>query len=122
MSDILGARQPVGCKSVFEVTSNADASVARYRSRIIAAGYCEIEALVYDETFAAVMRYYCLRLLIALGIDLDLDTDQLDIQSAFLNRDLVQEIWIVPLPGIGLDGMILRLDKALYVLKQAPLT
>ena len=28
---------------------------------------------------------------------------------------------MVPPPGIGLDGKILRLDKALYSLKQAPL-
>ena len=65
-------------------------------------------------------RYDSLRLIIALPTHLGLDTDPLDIKSAILNGDLVKEIWIVPPPGIGLDGKILRLDKALYGLKQAP--
>ena len=41
--------------------------------------------------------------------------------SAFLHVALVEEIWMVPPPGIGLDGKILRLDEALYSLKQTPL-
>ena len=66
-------------------------------------------------------QYDSLRLIIALATHLGLDTNQLDIKSAFLNGDLVEEIWMIPPPGIGLDGKILRLDKALYGLKQAPL-
>ena len=66
-------------------------------------------------------RYDSLRLIIALATYLGLDTDQLDIKSAFLQGDLVEEMWMVPPPGIGLDEKILGLDKALYGLKQAPL-
>ena len=66
-------------------------------------------------------RYDSLRLIIALATHLGLDTDQLDIKSPCLNGDLVEEIWIIPPPGIGHDGKILQLDKALSGLKQAPL-
>ena len=66
-------------------------------------------------------RYDHLRLIIALATHLGLDTNQLYIKSAFLHVDLVEEIWIVPPPGIALDGKILRFDKALDCLKQAPL-
>ena len=41
--------------------------------------------------------------------------------SAFLNGDLVEEIWMRPPPGIGLNAQILRLHKELYGLKQEPL-
>jgi len=47
--------------------------------------------------------------------------EQLDIKSAFLNGELKEEIWMIPPPSISLDGKILRLYKALYSLKQAPL-
>ena len=63
-----------------------------------------------------------LRLIIVLATHLGLDSDQLDIKSVFLYGDLVEEIWMVPPPGIGVDGKILGLDKALYGLKQGPLT
>ena len=66
-------------------------------------------------------RYDSLRLIIALATHLDLDMEQLDIKSAFLNGDLDEEIWMTPPPGIRLDGKVLRLRKALYGLKQAPL-
>ena len=67
------------------------------------------------------MRYDSLHVIIALATHLSLATDDLDIKSAFLNADLVAEIWIIPPPGIGLNAKILGLDKALYGLKQAPL-
>ena len=38
-----------------------------------------------------------------------------------MNTDLVHEICMVPPPCIGLDGKTLRLDKALYGIKYAPL-
>ena len=67
------------------------------------------------------MRYDSLHPINALATYLSLDTDQLHIKSAFLNGDLVEEICMVPAPGIGLNGKIVGLDKALYGLKQAPL-
>ena len=104
-----------------KVQHNADGSVERYKARIVAKGYSQIEGLDYDQTFAPVTRYDSLPLIIAIATHLGLATDQLHIKPAFLNGDLVEEVWMVPPPGIGLDGKILRLDNALYGLKQAPL-
>jgi len=87
----------------------------------VAKGYSQVEGLDYDETFAPVTRYDSLRLIIALALHLGLDMSQADIKSAFLNRDLNEEVWMMPLPGIGLDGKVLCLLKSLYGLKQAPL-
>ena len=66
-------------------------------------------------------RYNYLCRSIALATHLGLDTDEVDIKLAFLNEDPVEVIGMIPPPGIGLDGMILQLDKALHDLKQAPL-
>jgi len=67
------------------------------------------------------MRYDSLRLIIALTLHLGLDMSQVDIKSAFLNRDLNEEVWMMPLLAIGLDGKVLHLLKSLYRLKQATL-
>ena len=66
-------------------------------------------------------RYDLLHLIIALALHLGLDMSQADIKSVFLNGDLNEEVGIMPLPGIGLDGKVLRLLKSLYGLKQDPL-
>jgi hypothetical protein len=42
----------------------------------------------------------------------------LDIQNAFLNGDLREEVYMQPPPGYSiLDGMVCRLRRSLYVLK-----
>ena len=121
MSDLPDGRQAVGSKCVFQVKHNADGSVERYNARIVDRGYSQIECHDYNETFAPVTQYDCHLRILALATHLGLDTQQLDIKSAFLNGDLVAEICMIHPPGISVDGKILRLDKELYVVKQAPL-
>ena len=121
LKDLPVGRKLVGSGWVFKVKRNADRSVERFKARIVAKGYSQVKGLDYDETFAPVIRYDSLRLIIALALHLGLDMSQADIKSAFLNGDLNKEAWIMPPPGIGLDGKVLRLLKSLYGLKQAPL-
>lgn len=47
----------------------------------------------------------------------------MDVKSAFLNGKLLEEVYVVQPPGFVIDGQehkVLRLDKALYGLRQAP--
>ena len=120
MSHVPTGRQPVGSECVFQVQQNAEGSIERYKARIVAKSYSQMEDLDDDETFAPVTRYNSLRLIMSLATDLGLETDLRGMKSVFLNGDLVEEIWMIPPPGIGLNVKILRLDKALYSHKQAP--
>ena len=85
-------------------------------------GYSQLAGIDYEETFAPVTRYDSLRLINALAVNLGLVLEQLEIKTAFFNGELKEEIWMTPPLGIGLDGKVLLLKKALYRLKQAPLT
>jgi len=121
MKDLPVGRKLVGSRWVYKVKRNSDGSVERYKAWIVAKGYSQVEGLDSDKTFAPVTRYDSLRLIIALALHLGLNMSQADIKSAFLNSDLNEEVWMMPPPGISLDGKVFRLLRSLYGLKQAPL-
>ena len=121
MEAVPKGRKLIGSRWVFKTKLNPDGSIERFKARIVVKGYSQISGIDYTETFAPVMRYDSLHLILALAAQLGLSLWQADIKTAFLNGDLKEEIWMLPPPGISLDGMALRLHKALYGLKQAPL-
>lgn len=64
-----------------------------------------------------------IRVLLALAAINDLEIEQMDVTTAFLNGDLDQEIYMLIPEGLRIsqnDGMVCKLRKSLYGLKQAP--
>ena len=77
----------------------------------------------YLETFAPVVKFTTIRVLLATAAVLDLEIEQRDVFTAFLNEDLKQDIYMqIPegLRNIENENNICKLQKSLYGLKQAP--
>ena len=101
--------------------------LARRKARIVIKGYEQRYGIDYFNTFASVLRYSTLRALLAVAAAEDLEIDQMDVDTAFLNPLLKEEIYMeIPeyfellYPNIDFKGKCLRLMKSLYGLKQAP--
>jgi hypothetical protein len=63
------------------------------------------------------------RVLLALAAHSKWEVHHMDVKSAFLNGDLAEEVYVVQPPGYitaGKEEHVLRLQKALYGLHQAP--
>lgn len=73
----------------------------------------------YVETFSPVIRFGSLRLLLALAVIRNMDVDQMDVMTAFLNPSLEEEIYMELPNDEILQGRICRLKKSIYGLKQA---
>ena len=107
---------------IFKIKRNADNKPEKYKARLVAKGYCQEYGIDYYETFAPVVKVQTLRTIFALAAQQDLIVHQVDINTAFLNGDLEEEIFIEPPPGVDSvkNGQVCKLHKALYGLKQAP--
>ena len=96
--------------------------VLRYKARLTAKGYAQVEGVDYNDTFAPTVKTETLRGVLATAIKNDLDIAQLDVKTAFLIPRLPEDevIYLEPPPGLNLaPGKVLVLRKAIYGIKQA---
>lgn len=92
-----------------------------YKARVVARGFLQTLGIDYDQTFSPVMYYKSLRILLALAAHEGLLIGLMDVETAFLNALLDEDIYIsLPDGFVGYpSGSILKLNRALYGLKQA---
>ena len=91
-----------------------------FKARWVAKGYSQVEGLDYEELFASVAHKDSIRVFLSVVNHLDLELDQIDIKSAFLNGDLEETIYMEPPEGSDIPaGSICLLKKSLYGLRQA---
>ena len=101
----------------------ADGSIDKYKARLVIKGYKQKEGLDYFDTYSLVTRISSIRMLIAIAAIQNLEIHQMDINTAFLDGDLDEEIYMEQPGGFivpGQEKKVCWLVKSLYRLKQAP--
>ncbi|KAH9778870.1 Integrase catalytic domain-containing protein [Citrus sinensis] len=84
-----GNRRTMGCKWVFRVKEGLTASeLSSYKARLVAKGYTQRERVDFKEVFSPVVRHASIRVLLAMTAVHDLELDQLDVKTAFLQGRL----------------------------------
>ena len=112
-------RNIIGCKFIFK-TKMKHGELDKYKARLVARGFTQIEELDYNETFAPVARMNTLRIYLKKSVDLGHFRITIDFVAAFLNSDLSEELYMDAPEGWAVKpGHVLRLRKAIYGLKQA---
>lgn len=112
--------KPITSKPVMRVKYDADGKLERYKLRIVARGFVQREGIDYEETFAPVANLESIRVICALAAKYDLELDQMDVSTAFLNGKLDEDIYLSPPEGVPIrPGYCWKLKRSLYGLKQA---
>ncbi|GKE95929.1 copia protein, partial [Tanacetum coccineum] len=92
-------------------------------ARLVSQGYIQQEGIDYDETYAPVARLEKIMILLAYACALDFKLFQMDVQSAFLNGFISEEVYMAQPPGFidfEKPDHVYKPNKSLYGLKQAP--
>ncbi|CAI7902650.1 unnamed protein product, partial [Closterium sp. NIES-54] len=114
-------RKAITSKWLFNIKSDANGNIKRYKSRLVAKGYQQKEKVDYKELFAPMVKPTTLRTLLAGATIKGWVVKQMDVTTAFLNGVLEEEIFMAQPEGFDDgSGRVLKLKKALYGLKQAP--
>ncbi len=117
-------RKAVGTHWIFKIKQHADSSINQHKARWVAKGYSQHHSINYNKTFAPVMHLENLHFLLSLTTLHDLEVYQININSAFLQANVNEQVYITQPEGfksLKHPDYICLLKKSLYGLKQAPL-
>jgi hypothetical protein len=60
----------------------------------VAWGFSHIEGIDYDETFTPFARYFSIRSIFALSVQMGWRIHQMDVQNVFLNEFIEEEVYM----------------------------
>ena len=117
----------MGCKWVFKIKCNANSEIEKYKVRLVAKGYSQIQGVNYDETYAPVTRLASLWTILTIATRNSWDIEVFDFHSTFLNGKLGngEDIYMELPEGYATSGdhvhPVTKLNIALYGSKQGAL-
>lgn len=111
-------KKPVGCKWVYTIKTLANDQIDKYKVRLVAKGYTQSEGIDFHHTFAPVVKVGSL---LAIAAVKNWHVEQLDVNNAFLHRDLKEEVYMQLLLGYQVTDptLVCRHIKSIYGLRQA---
>ncbi|KAG8493453.1 hypothetical protein CXB51_010754 [Gossypium anomalum] len=117
-------RRAIGCKWLFKIKKKADGSIDRYKARLVAKGFSQHAGIDFQDTFSPVVQATTIRTILAVTVMKGWSLRQVDVNNAFLNGELTEEIYMTQphrFEASGPNGQqfVCKLNKALYGLRQA---
>jgi hypothetical protein len=116
-------KKAIRCNWVYKVKHNADGSMSKYRTRLVAKGYAQTYGIDYEETYSPIARMTTVRTIIGMAVIKGWSLHQMDVKNVFLHGDLQEEMYMEQPPSYvdqTHPNLVCRLKKTLYGLKQAP--
>ena len=112
----------IECKWVFNKKTDMDGNVHTFKARLVAKGFKQTHGIDYDETFLPVAMLKSIRILIAIAAYYDYEIWQMDVKTAFLNGNLLEDVYMTQPESFSHpedSTKICKLQRSIYGLKQA---
>ncbi|XP_074328337.1 uncharacterized protein LOC141666242 [Apium graveolens] len=95
LTELSEGRKAIQLKWVYKLKKDTEGNVVKYKDRLVPKGYVQKKGIDFEEVFSPVTRLETVRLLLALPAKQGWEVHQMDVKSAFLNAELLEEVYIV---------------------------
>jgi hypothetical protein len=89
----------VGYKWVYKTKCDSKGNIERFKARLVAKDITQRECIDYTEIFSPVSCKDSLRIIMASVTHYDLELYQMDVKTAFLNEDLLENVYMAQPKG-----------------------
>lgn len=123
LTDLPEGHKAIGLKWIYKIKKNVDGETVKCKARLVAKGYVQQQGIDFEEIFAPVTRTEIVRTILSLTAQQGWTAYHLDVKAAFLNGELLEEVYVVQPEGYKNEQYpekVYKLRKALYGLRQAP--
>lgn len=117
------AIQPISSGWVHKSKLNADGTLNKRNSRLVARGNEQFEGVDFVETYSPVVRTATIRSVLHIAMVKGWNIKQLDVDNAFLHGDLKETVYMKQPPGLEdpeKPHFICKLNNTIYGLRQSP--
>ena len=106
----------------FKIKRFPDGLIKKFKARFCVRGDQQVHGIDFFETYAPVVQWTTVRLMLILEVLLRLKSKQGDITAAFVHADVDEgeNIYVEMPRGFRKQGKVLKLKKTLYGLRQSP--
>ena len=94
LTDLPIEAKKIGAKRLYKTKYNECGKIDKHKAQLVAKGYTQQYGIDYIEVFAPVARMDAVRMIIALAGHKGWKIGQLDVKSAFLHGDLIENVYV----------------------------
>lgn len=120
LTNLPKGKRAVGSRWVYKTKTGPGGEVLRHKARLVARRFSQQPGTDYDQTFSPVVWGESIRMLLAMAAQENLELHQMDVETAFLNGTLQEEVYMEQPEGYtqqGKEHQVCRLHKSIYGLK-----
>jgi hypothetical protein len=104
LEEIFKEDKTISCKWVYKTKCDSNWNIERFKARLVTKDFTQREGIDYTETFSSVSCKDSLRIIMTLVAHYDLELQQMDVKTTFLNGDLLENVYMAQPKDFAVKG------------------